>query len=320
MHRYLTAFAIALTLTVTQAPVGASAQTGGNLAIAGHINSLWNHALHRKSKRTSVSSWLNTMQAVTGKRYAERMEFGFFESYAVPPNASSTWNVNGDGSGIAFLGEEGWLRIQYGFNGTGRGGDVVFSSDNFDMGLSSPPKMAVRPTDSGHLTPPGKSYIDAASDLIAGYEINVKAPKRYWVFSGLPGFDEHAFGKWPSQTNVDTWKVHVRGDWTDWQTEFADGLSAANPGHEVGLINAAKVFVDTWENVVPGMTHTDWFEDLSPHGNPSAYAVLAAIVYSTFFQTEAPDISRALQRASVNPQVVQNWGRITSYIDGAVNG
>jgi len=319
MQRVFTVLATALALALPTIPTGAKAQSGDNLAIAGHINSLWNHALHSTSKRTSVSSWLNTMQAATGRRYSERMEFGFFNSFETPPAASSTWNVNGDGSGIAFLGESGWLKIQYGFNGTGRGGDVVFSSDNFDMGVSSPPKMGLRPGDSGNLTPPGQSYVDAASDLIAGYETNIAAPKRYWVFSGLPGFDEYAFGKWPSGSNVGAWKTHVRGDWSDWQKEFTGGLQAANPGYEIGLINAAEIFVDTWENVLPGMTHTDWFEDLSPHGHPDAYAVLAAIVYSTLLQTEAPDISRILQRASVNPQVVQNWGKVTEYINRAVN-
>ncbi|WP_170604445.1 hypothetical protein [Ruegeria arenilitoris] len=319
MQRFSLKFLVVTAFVLTSGTGVVQAQSGDNLAIAGHINSLWNHALHSTSKRTSVSSWLDTMQAANGHRYAERMEFGFFDSFAAPPNASSTGNVNG-GSGISALGSEGWSKIQYGFNGTARGGDIVFSSDNFGMGVVSPPRMKIRPSDDGNLTPQRTSYIEAASDLIAGYEANVKAPKRYWIFSGLPGFDEYSYGTWPSDTNIEPWKVHVRGDWTDWQTEFVEGLRTANPGYEIGLINAAEVFVDTWENVVPDMTHTDWFEDLAPHGHPDTYAVLAAIVYSTFFQAEAPDISKVLGRASVDPRVVQNWTKITDYVNRAVNG
>ncbi len=319
-HRYFVAVFVLIASALSAMAGAADARDSRNLAIVGHINSLWNHTLHAKSKRTSISSWLDTMLAQDKRRYAERMEFGFFDSYVVPPQASSTWNVNGDASGISMLGETGWTHIQLGFNATGQGGDIVFSSDNFAMGITSPPRMPLRPGDSGGTTPPGKSYVEAASDLIAGYETNIQGPKRYWVFSGLPGFDENTFGKWPANTDVAPWKTHVRGDWTAWQSEFVEGLRAANPGLEIDLINCAQIFVDTWDNVVPEMTHTDWFEDLSPHGNPDAYAVYAAIVYSTFFGTQAPDISLVLGRSGVNPIVVENWTAITEYISREVNG
>lgn len=305
-----------------------------NLSMITYNNSVWNFdpigaaAEARVGTRSSVSSWLDTMLEADGNTYRERGNFGFPNSWSTPPDASSTYNVNGNGAGIVFLGDAGWATIQSGVNDGGEGLDVVFTTDNFDMGVISPPALSPRPTQTGfNNTVGGESYVDAFAGFMTSIEANVTGAKRYWVFSGLPGFDEAAYGVFPGSVNLTAWKAHVRGDWTTWQQELVTGLQADDPTRTIGLLNSAEVFVDTWDNVagISGLGVADWFDDLSPHGYAANHVVMAAICYSTIFQQAAPDISSDIQTerlalsTTMPIEIEQNWSAITSYINSQVN-
>lgn len=309
--------------------LAASVGSARNTSIAGHTNSLWMHYDlsdgAQAIDRSSVSSWLREMILDQSLTYTEQVNAGFEFEWTFPPTPNSTNNVNSfSGDRPTFAGggfSPSWSALQAGFDATGSGGDVVFNTDNFNMGYIAP--MNYEPDETGsQVVTGGAAYSTAIAGHIDTYEANLSGTIRYWIFSGLPKMHEPVYTAYPiSGANLTSWKTHSKTTWRTWQSDLVNAIRLIRPSLDVGLIDG-QIFNDVWDNVsgVSSMGVADFFFDDAPHGRADVYCILAAITYSTFYGIEAPDLSSSLVAAGVDSRVSSNWGAITSYVNTQVNG
>lgn len=262
-----------------------------------YLNSLADHVTGAWTPSTRLTNWMARLAASAGNIYSVDAEFGFIDSWSLPPDAAIGYE---DAASSPLVGGT--------WTGAGSINRLSFVPDNFEGVTADPDAL------NGIATV--NSYQDGITLLIDTWESNAPNAERvYTVYSGWPDMGPYGDPETITASNLLAWQTWALGGYQDWMELLVNRLQGERPTLDIRLSDINRVLMLTYQNtVVSTIAAGDLFEDNAPHGRASWYFLAALVEYMEAYGEQPPAGYVPDAGFNVHPTITSNYEAIVDYM------